>query len=112
MQTAKLNKGVEMPVLGFAVFQIQDAEVGEQSVLDAIGTGYRLIDTAVVCLNEGAVGKAIKRSGVRREEFFITTKLWIQDTGHAMASKSFSPENEPGRLKDGNAKRSLSGTAA
>jgi 2,5-diketo-D-gluconate reductase A len=64
MQTVKLNNGVEMPILGFGVFQIPDAEECERSVYDALQTGYRLIDTAAVYLNEEAVGKAIKRSGV------------------------------------------------
>jgi 2,5-diketo-D-gluconate reductase A len=89
MQKVKLNNGVEMPVLGFGVFQIPDAEECERSVYDAIQTGYRLIDTAAVYLNEAAVGKAIKRSGVPREELFITTKLWVQDTGYANTKKAF-----------------------
>ena len=69
MQKVKLNNGVEMPVLGFGVFQIPDAEECERSVYEAIQTGFRLIDTAAVYLNEEAVGKVIKRSGVPREEF-------------------------------------------
>jgi 2,5-diketo-D-gluconate reductase A len=89
MQKVKLNNGVEMPVLGFGVFQIPDTEECERSVYDAIQTGYRLIDTAAVYLNEAAVGKAIKRSGVPREELFITTKLWVQDTGYANTKKAF-----------------------
>ncbi|HTM43919.1 MAG TPA: aldo/keto reductase [Polyangiaceae bacterium] len=71
-----------MPLLGFGVFQITDPAVCEQSVLDAIDTGYRLIDTAASYLNEAAVGRAIKRSGIAREELFITTKLWIQRNGY------------------------------
>ena len=80
MQSVKLNNGVQMPILGFGVFQITDEEECEQVVYDAIQTGYRLIDTAASYLNEEAVGRGIKRSGVPREELFITTKLWVQDT--------------------------------
>jgi len=89
MQKVMLNNGVEMPVLGFGVFQIQDAKECEQSVYDAIMAGYRLIDTAASYLNEEAVGRAIKRSGVARDELFITTKLWVQDTGHERTKKAF-----------------------
>ncbi len=77
-----------MPLLGFGVFQVPDPEECERSVYEAIQAGYRLIDTAAVYLNEGAVGKAIKRSGVPREELFITTKLWVQDAGYESAKKS------------------------
>ena len=84
-----LNNGVEMPLLGFGVFQINDAEVCERSVYDAICTGYRLIDTAAAYGNEESVGKAIKRSGVVREELFITTKLWIQDAGYETTKRAF-----------------------
>jgi 2,5-diketo-D-gluconate reductase A len=76
-----LNNGVAMPLLGLGVFPVPDAAECERSVSDAIGTGYRLIDTAAAYGNEEAVGKAIKRSGVPREELFVTTKLWIQDAG-------------------------------
>lgn len=89
MQTVKLNNGVEMPILSFGVYQIGDAGECEQSVFDALKAGYRLIDTAAAYLNEEAVGKAIKRSGVRREELFITTKLWVQDTGFENTKKAF-----------------------
>jgi diketogulonate reductase-like aldo/keto reductase len=89
MQNIVLNNGVEMPVLGFGVFQIPDAEECERSVFDAIQVGYRSIDTAAAYMNEEAVGKAIKRSGVPREELFITTKLWIQDAGYESAKKAF-----------------------
>jgi len=84
-----LNNGVEMPILGFGVFQVTDAEVCERSVCEAIQTGYRLIDTAASYLNEEAVGKAIKRSGVAREELFVTTKIWIQDAGYESTKKAF-----------------------
>lgn len=75
MQTVKLNNGVEMPILGYGVFQISHAEECERSVYEAIQTGYRLIDTAASYGNEEAVGRAIQRSGVSRDELFITTKL-------------------------------------
>jgi diketogulonate reductase-like aldo/keto reductase len=81
MQYKTLNNGVKMPILGFGVFQIADQSECERSVIDAIEVGYRLIDTAASYKNEEAVGKAIKNSGVAREELFITTKLWIEDTG-------------------------------
>src|SRR5215217_7056648 len=84
-----LNNGVEMPLLGFGVYQVNDAEECERSVYEAIRTGYRLIDTAAVYGNEEAVGKALKRSGVAREEMFVTTKLWIQDAGYESAKKAF-----------------------
>lgn len=89
MQTVQLNNGVEMPILGFGVFQVTDLAECERSVTDAISTGYRLIDTAASYGNEEAVGKAIKNSGVNREELFITTKLWIQSDGYEGTKKSF-----------------------
>jgi 2,5-diketo-D-gluconate reductase A len=78
-----------MPILGFGVFQMSDAEECERSVYEAIQTGYRLIDTAAAYGNEEAVGRAIKRGGVAREELFVTTKLWIQDAGYESAKKAF-----------------------
>ena len=78
-----------MPILGFGVFQVTDLAECERSVVDAIETGYRLIDTAASYMNEEAVGRAIKRSGVPREELFITTKLWIQSDGYAGTKKAF-----------------------
>lgn len=89
MNTITLNNGVKMPILGFGVFQIKDPTQCEQAVYDAITTGYRLIDTASIYQNEEAVGKAIKRSGVSRDELFITTKLWIQDQGYENAKRGF-----------------------
>lgn len=89
MEKVILNNGVEMPILGFGVFQVTDLAECERSVLDAINTGYRLIDTAQSYMNEEAVGKAIKKSGVAREELFITTKLWIQSNGYEGAKKAF-----------------------
>ena len=89
MQKAVLNNGVEMPILGFGVFQVTDAEVCERSVYEAVQAGYRLIDTAASYLNEEAVGRALKSSGVTREELFVTTKLWIQDAGYESTKKAF-----------------------
>ncbi len=89
MEKITLNNGVEMPILGFGVFQIADLNECENSVINAIKTGYRLIDTAASYMNETAVGNAIKNSGVAREDLFITTKLWVQDTGYENTKKSF-----------------------
>ena len=82
IETVKLNNGVEMPLEGFGVFQVPDPAQCEQAVLDAIASGYRLIDTAAVYMNDEAVGKAIAKSGVAREELFITTKLWVHDASY------------------------------
>ncbi|MCC6453629.1 MAG: aldo/keto reductase [Caldilineaceae bacterium] len=87
--TVVLNNGVEMPLLGFGVFQMHDAEECERSVSEAIGAGYRLIDTAAAYGNEEAVGRAIKSSGVAREELFVTTKLWVQDAGYESVKRAF-----------------------
>ncbi|HNU88869.1 MAG TPA: aldo/keto reductase [Ferruginibacter sp.] len=89
MKKIKLNNGVEMPILGFGVFQVTDLAECERSVLDAIATGYRLIDTAQAYGNEEAVGRAIKQSGIAREDLFITTKLWIQSNGYEGTKKAF-----------------------
>jgi 2,5-diketo-D-gluconate reductase A len=89
MQNVKLNNGVEMPILGFGVFQVTDLQECERSVADAIETGYRLIDTAASYGNEEAVGNAIRKSGVPRQELFITTKLWIQSDGYDGARNAF-----------------------
>jgi 2,5-diketo-D-gluconate reductase A len=94
MQKVTLNNGVEMPILGFGVFQIQDEKECEQAVYDAIMAGYRLIDTAASYFNEEAVGRAIKRSGVPREELFITTKLWVDGTGYERTKKAFEKSLE------------------
>jgi diketogulonate reductase-like aldo/keto reductase len=88
MEYVTLNNGVEMPILGYGVFQIPDLNECERCVLDAIEVGYRLIDTAQGYGNERAVGNAIKKSGVPREEFFITTKLWISEYGYEKTKKS------------------------
>jgi 2,5-diketo-D-gluconate reductase A len=89
MEYVTLHNGVRMPILGFGVFQIPDADECEKSVLHAIESGYRLIDTAASYGNEEAVGRAIRRSGVTREELFITTKLWIQSDGYAGTKRAF-----------------------
>ena len=89
MEYVKLNNGVEMPVLGFGVYQISDPEVCERAVGDALKIGYRSIDTAAAYGNEEAVGRAVRRSGIPREELFITTKLWISDAGYEPARKAF-----------------------
>ena len=88
IETVKLNNGVEMPLEGFGVFQVPNLAVCEQAVLDAIATGYRLIDTAAAYMNEEAVGKAITKCGVPREELFITTKLWVQDASYEGAKQA------------------------
>jgi 2,5-diketo-D-gluconate reductase A len=89
MQKIKLNNGIEMPILGFGVYQITDADECERCVYDAIQAGYRLIDTAASYGNEESVGFAIKRSGIARKELFITTKLWIADAGYENTKKAF-----------------------
>ena len=88
MEYAVLNNGSKMPMEGFGVFQVPDPAQCEQAVLDAIASGYRLIDTAAAYMNEKAVGEAIKKCGVPREELFITTKLWVQDAGYEGAKKA------------------------
>ncbi|MGF9699946.1 aldo/keto reductase [Paenibacillus sp. MABNR03] len=90
MQNVTLNNGVKMPIIGFGVYQVPDAEECENAVYEALMAGYRLIDTAAGYLNEEAVGCAIKRSGVPREELFITTKLWVQDAGYESAKLAFA----------------------
>jgi 2,5-diketo-D-gluconate reductase A len=97
VQHVTLNNGVEVPVLGFGVFQITDLAECERSVVDAIETGYRHIDTAASYLNEEAVGRGIKRSGVAREALFVTTKLWIQRNGYEGTLRAF--ENSLRRLQ-------------
>lgn len=89
MQNVKLNNGVEMPILGLGVYQIPEFNECKKTVLDAIEVGYRSIDTAQAYQNEEAVGEAIKESGVKREELFITTKLWLSDAGYEKAKKAF-----------------------
>lgn len=93
MEHRILNNGVEMPVLGFGVYQVGET-VCEQCVRDAIAAGYRSIDTASAYLNERAVGRAIRRSGVPREELFITTKLWVQDAGYESTKRALAKSLE------------------
>ena len=88
MDTITLNNGVKMPIAGFGVFQIQDQAQCERCVVDAVHAGYRLIDTAAVYGNEAAVGRAVQRCGVLREELFLTSKLWVQDAGYEAAKKA------------------------
>ncbi len=88
MDYITLSNGIKMPLLGFGVFQVPNDEVCEKAVVDAVGAGYRLIDTAASYRNEEAVGRAIKKSGVLRDELFITTKLWVQDTSYEGAKKA------------------------
>jgi 2,5-diketo-D-gluconate reductase A len=89
MVTVKLNNGIRMPILGFGVFQVPDEVECERAVLEAIQTGYTLIDTAASYMNEIAVGNAIRKSGAARKDLFITTKLWVQDNGYENTMKAF-----------------------
>lgn len=89
MKNVILNNGVEMPIIGFGVYQVPDASECERCVFDALAAGYRSIDTAASYLNEGAVGSAIKRSGIPRGDLFITTKVWAQDAGYEPTKKAF-----------------------
>jgi 2,5-diketo-D-gluconate reductase A len=82
MQTVALNNETSMPVVGYGVFQIADARECTRCVIDAIQAGYRHVDTAASYMNEAAVGQGIKNSGVAREQLFVTTKLWVQQTGY------------------------------
>ena len=94
MDFITLNNGVKMPLEGFGVFQVPDPAVCEKAVLDAVASGYRLIDTAAAYMNEAAVGAAIKKCGVPREELFITTKLWVQDASYEGAKAAFQTSME------------------
>lgn len=89
MDTIRLNNGLDMPLLGFGVFQIVDQRECEESVLQALKTGYRMIDTAACYGNERAVGNALKKSGLAREDVFLCSKVWIQDAGYEKTMKSF-----------------------
>ncbi|MEI3162764.1 MAG: aldo/keto reductase [Lachnospirales bacterium] len=89
MEYVTLNNGVKMPILGFGVYQITDPKDCEQAVVDALRAGYRLIDTAASYGNEEAVGRGIRRSGVPREEIFVTTKLWVSNTNYSEAKMGF-----------------------
>lgn len=94
MQTMKMINGVEIPILGFGVFRMEDEGSCIQSIHDAVEAGFRQIDTAAVYRNEPAVGKAVKTCGVPREELFITTKLWVQDAGHEKSQKAIDASLE------------------
>lgn len=83
MQSVTLNNGVQMPILGYGVFQIADEAECERCVVDAVQAGYRLIDTAASYRNEEAVGRGLRRCGVPRDQLFVTTKLWVEDAGYA-----------------------------
>lgn len=89
MDYVTLNNGIEMPILGFGVYQIDDLAQCERCVEEALEVGYRSIDTAAAYFNEEAVGKAIKSSAISRSELFITTKLWLQDAGYDKAMRAF-----------------------
>ena len=89
MECITLNNGVKMPLLGFGVFQVPEPAECEKAVSAALKAGYRLIDTAAAYFNEEAVGRAVAKSGIKREDLFITTKLWIQDAGYENAKKAF-----------------------
>src|SRR5699024_3788017 len=91
MEYVTLNNGIKMPMEGFGVFRVPDPSQCEQAVLDAISSGYRLIDTAAAYMNEEAVGNAIAKSGVAREELFVTTKLWVQDSSYEGAKAAIEP---------------------
>ncbi len=94
MEFVTLNNGIKMPMEGFGVFQVPDPAVCEQAVLDAIASGYRLIDTAAAYMNEESVGAAVKKCGVPRSELFITTKLWVQDSSYEGAKKAIETSLE------------------
>lgn len=94
MEFVTLNNGIKMPLLGFGVFQVPNNDECERAVLEAIESGYRLIDTAAAYMNEEAVGRAIKKSGVPRDELFITTKLWVQDASYEGAKQAIDTSLE------------------
>ena len=93
METRILNNGVEMPVLGFGVYQV-DGAMCDRGASDALAAGYRASDTAAAYMNERAVGRAVRRSGIPRGELFITTKLWVQDAGYESAKRAFAASLE------------------
>jgi len=97
MQTVSLNNGVAMPVVGFGVYQIPDAQECTRCVIDAIESGYRLIDTASVYLNEAAVGQGIRQVNMSRDQLFVTSKLWVQHTGYEKTTKAI--ENSLSRMQ-------------
>lgn len=84
-----MNNGVKMPLLGFGVYQVTDLAECERSVEEALRVDYRLIDTAAAYRNEEAVGRAIRQAGLPRDEVFVTTKLWVADTGYEKTRRAF-----------------------
>lgn len=93
MEYVELNNGIKMPILGYGVYQIEENEC-EQCVLNALEVGYRSIDTAQAYLNERAVGKAMKKSLIPREELFVTTKIWVANAGYEKAKQSIEQSLE------------------
>lgn len=89
METIKLSNGVEMPLLGYGVFLVSPQEC-ERCVSDALSVGYRLIDTAQAYVNEEGVGAAIAKSGIKREDIFLTTKVWISNAGEEKACETYN----------------------
>ena len=89
MYPVTLSNGVEMPIIGIGLWQVNDQQEAENAVYEALKTGYRLIDTAEGYLNEEAVGRAIQRSGIPREEIFVTTKVWVQNAGYESTRRAF-----------------------
>jgi diketogulonate reductase-like aldo/keto reductase len=89
MEFVTLNNGIKMPLVGFGMMQIPNSYEGEQIILSALSAGYRLLDTAAIYANEEVVGASIKKSGIPREEFFITTKVWVQDSGYENTKQAF-----------------------
>ncbi|MDE6592752.1 MAG: aldo/keto reductase, partial [Oscillospiraceae bacterium] len=89
MEFKTLANGIKMPMVGFGVYQVDDLKQCEQSVLDALGAGYRLIDTAETYMNEEAVGSAIQKSGLKRDEVFITSKIWLSNFGYEKTKKAY-----------------------
>lgn len=94
METVRLNNGVEMPIMGFGVYQIEDPAVCEIAVSEALAAGYRLIDTASVYMNEAAVGRAVRKSGISRGELFVTSKVWIKEAGYEKTLEGFEKSLE------------------
>lgn len=90
MKMVQLNNGIKMPIEGMGVFQITNEDICEQAVSQALKIGYRMIDTAACYGNEKAVGKAIEKSGIARDDIFISSKVWIQDAGYEKTKKSFA----------------------
>ena len=113
MEFVTLNNGVIMPKLGFGVYQTAPAET-EKAVSEALETGYRLIDTAASYRNEEGVGAAVRQSGIRREDLFITTKLWVQDHGYDATLKAFDVAITMGHggLWNGSIRKAVSGPSA